>query len=92
MKNWDIQIIANKKNKIGFEELRKIAKKSGYKVIEENENENVCGITIEKNKVGQPRKNISKEVILEMRKRGNTIKTISETLGVARSTIYNYLK
>ena len=92
MQEWDIKIVANKKNGVSIEELRKIAKKCGYKIIHEGETAEIYGIVTVKNKVGQPRKNISKDLILEMRKKGNTIKTISETLGVARSTIYNYLK
>lgn len=91
MQDWDIQIICNKKKKLDFKELERIAKKSGYKIIRKGETENIYGVDAIKNKVGQPPKNISKDEILVLRKKGNTIKDICKALGVSRSTVYNYL-
>lgn len=92
MQDWDIQIIGSKENNVSFKELERIAKKSGYRVIRRGEIDNIRGIDAKKNKVGQPRKNISKNAILELKEKGYNMKEIAEALGVARSTIYNYLK
>ena len=73
-------------------DVKKYAKKCGYSITKKLEQGNYISFFLEKNKVGHPRKKISKEIILEMRKRGNTVKEICKVLGVARSTVYNYLK
>ena len=91
MKTWDIQIMANKHGESGLDELRRIAKKAGYRIVEENENEIVYGITIEKIKAGHPRKNINKDEIIALREKGNSMSVIAKTLGVTRSTLYRYL-
>lgn len=90
MQDWDIQIICNKK-KLDFSELERIAKKSGYKIIRKGETENIYGVDAIKNKVGQPKKNLSKDEIIALREKGNSVKEICKVLGVSRSTIYNYL-
>ena len=81
----------------GFETkemIKKYAKKLGYQIIDEIEIKKYHQIKfkLEKRKVGQPRKNISKEEILILREKGNSIKDICKVLNVSRATVYNYLK
>lgn len=91
MQDWDIQIIGSKENNVSFEELERIAKKGGYRVIRKGETNNIRGIDAKKSKVGHPRKNISKEEILILKEKGNSIKDICKVLNVSRATVYNYL-
>ena len=74
------------------DDVKKYAKKCGYSITKKIKKDIYISFYMEKNKIGHPRKKISKEIILEMRKRGNTVKEICKVLGVARSTVYNYLK
>ena len=39
--------------------------------------------------VGQPKKDITKEEILALRKKGNSMYAIAKMLGVSRKTLYN---
>ena len=73
-------------------DVKKYAKKCGYAITEKREDKNYITFFLKKNKVGQPKKNISKDEILVLREKGNTIKDICNALGVSRSTVYNYLK
>ena len=77
------------------EMIEKYAKKIGYKIVEEKkiefENYHQIKFRLEKRKVGHPRKNISKEEILILREKGNSIKDICKVLNVSRATVYNYL-
>lgn len=91
MQDWDIQIVGSKKSNVTFEELERIAKKGGYHVVRKGETDNIRGIDAIKSKVGHPRKNLSKDSIIELRKRGYTMKEIAKALGVARATVYLYL-
>lgn len=72
-------------------DIKKYAKKCGYAITGKREDKNFISYFMEKNKVGQPKKNISKEEILILREKGNSIKEICKVLGVSRSTVYNYL-
>ena len=67
-------------NKIGFEIIAEQGRKNfiDYKLIQKT-----------KNKVGQPKKDISKEEILALRKKGNSMYSIAKMLGVSRKTLYN---
>lgn len=69
-------------NKIGFEIIAEQRRKNfiDYKLIQKT-----------KNKVGQPKKDISKEEILLLRKKGNSMYAIAKMLGVSRKTLYNRL-
>ncbi len=91
MEEWDISITCRKKSGIDIKELERIAKKCGYKIIRRGENDNIYGVEAVKNKVGHPKKNLSKNEIIALREKGNTVKDICKALGVARSTVYNYL-
>ena len=91
MEEWDIKIVVNKNKGLGVDELERIAKKSGYKIIYQGETDNIIGVDAIRRGKGQPPKNISKEEILAMREKGHSMASIAKSLGVARSSIYNYL-
>ena len=73
------------------DDVKKYAKKCGYLIDKRIADKDYITFYLKKNKVGQPRKNISKDEILLLREKGNTIKDICKILGVSRSTVYNYL-
>ena len=72
-------------------DVKKKKKKCGYSITEKTEDKNYITFILEKNKVGQPPKNLSREKLLALKEKGNTIKDICKALGVSRSTVYNYL-
>jgi len=77
------------------ETIEKYAKRIGYKIVDEKEFKtkdfHQIKFKLEKRKVGQPKKNLSKDEIIALREKGNSVKEICKVLGVSRSTIYNYL-
>ena len=85
--DYDIRITGNKKNGITLDEIKKIAERCNYTIVLEGGNKEVHGILAKKNKVGRPPKNISKDEVLAMRKKGNSIKEICKVLGVSRATV-----
>ena len=74
------------------DDVKKYAKKCGYSITKKIKNDIYISFYMKKNKIGQPPKKLSKDEILLLREKGNTIKDICKVLGVSRSTIYNYLK
>ena len=71
------------------DDVKKYAKKCGYSITKKIKKDNYISFYMEKNKIGQPPKNLSKDEILLLREKGNSIKEICKVLGVSRSTIYN---
>jgi len=68
------------------------ANKIGFAVDDSSPRKDVIDYRLikkEKNKVGQPKKDISKEEILLLRKKGNSMYAIAKMLGVSRKTLYN---
>ena len=67
-------------DKIGFEviESKKQGSYTTYKLAEKS-----------KGKAGQPPKKVTKEEILALRDKGNTMDAIAKMLGVSRKTLYN---
>lgn len=74
------------------EKIKNWAKKIGFTIIKTEQVGKYTTYTLAekiKNKVGQPMKNITKEEILALRKKGNSMATIAKITGVSRKTLYN---
>ena len=81
-----------KKGRETEEDIKKYAKKCGYKIYDTSDDGKYISYYMRKNKVGQPSKKVPTEKILEMRKTGKTVKVIAQELGVSVASVYNYLK
>lgn len=73
-------------------QVEKMANKIGFEIIGRQERKNFIDYKLSektKNKVGQPKKDITKAEILALRKKGNSMYSIAKMLGVSRKTLYN---
>ena len=73
-------------------QVEKMANKIGFEIIGQQERKNFIDYKLSektKNKVGQPKKDITKAEILALRKKGNSMYAIAKMLGVSRKTLYN---
>ena len=73
-------------------QVEKMANKIGFEIIGRQERKNFIDYKLSektKNKVGQPKKDITKAEILALRKKGNSMYAIAKMLGVSRKTLYN---
>jgi len=73
-------------------QVKKMTEKIGFEIIDQRPQGDFVNYKLKekgKNKVGQPQKDITKEEILALRKKGNSMYVIAKMLGVSRKTLYN---
>lgn len=73
-------------------QVKKMAEKLNCEIIDHIQQGNFVNYKLKekgKNKVGQPQKDITKEEILALRDKGNSMYAIAKMVGVSRKTLYN---